>query len=427
MNRKFWLDCIFATLFIFGLMWIFDNVSEFQIFDAFDPIGEALDDMEMSDIAFSRLRNDPAVDTNIVLVNIGLESRATIARQLEIISKYNPKVIGIDAFFDFPKPDTLGDLMLANAIANAPNVVMVTKLLQSDSLESIALGEEKYDTLRRSWPALRGSAYEGFANLETEAANQEDVKTCRRFPPMRYLLNGTEQMAFSVKVAQLYDSAKAEEIIRRDNDWEVINYRGNIVDFFGSTNYPNMFYALDVEDVLNENFTPGLIKGKIIIFGYLGRNFLDTSWEDKFFTPLNQKYAGKANPDMYGAVVHANALSMILNEDYVNVLDDKEHVSGMALAVLFCFLNVILFSLIYRRMPRWYDGITKIIQLFEILIIMFIMIEVFAIYSFKLNLTVTLIAIALTGDSLEVFYGVVKNIFNKERRRQLFTIQKDRV
>lgn len=425
MGRRFWLDCIFATLFIFGLMWTFDNVSEFKIFDAFEPIGEALDDMEMSDIAFSHIREDPEIEKNIVLVNIGPLDRASMGRQIQIISKYKPKVIGVDVFYDRPINDPLGDMMLASAIDSAENVVMVTKLLQSDSLEAVALGEEKYDLLRRTPDKIRGKAYEAFANLETDAESQEDVKTCRRFPPLRVMTDGTEQLAFSVKMAQLYDSAKARKFIQRDNDWEVINYRGNVVDMFGSTNYPNMFFVLDADQVLEETFTPEMIKDKIVIIGYLGEYLGHDAWEDKFFTPLNKKYAGKANPDMYGPVVHANALSMILKEDYVDVLDDKEHSIGMAIALFVCFLNVVLFTMIYRKLPRWYDGITKLTQLFEIMVIMFIMIEVFAIYSFKLNLTVTLIAIALTGDSLEVFYGVVKNLFNRERRRQLFTIQKD--
>lgn len=425
MGKRFWLDCIFATLFIFGLMWTFDNVSEFQIFDAFDPIGNALDDLEMSDVAFSQLREDPEVDTNIVLVNIGYLDRATIGRQIEIISKYNPRVIGIDAFFDRPIDDPIGNAMLGASIESAENVVMVSKLLQSDSLEAVAIGEEKYDLLQRTPEDIRRDAYEAFANLETEAANQDDVKTCRRFPPLRVMTDGTEQLAFSVKVAQLYDSTKARNFIQRGNDWEVINYRGNVVDIFGSTNYPNMFFVLDTEDVLSENFMPEMIKDKIVLFGFLGEHIGDIAWEDKFFTPLNKDYAGKANPDMYGLVVHANAISMILNEDYVDVLDDKEHMIGMALALLVCFLNVVLFTMIYRKLPRWYDGITKLTQLFEIMVIMFIMVQVFAVYSFKLNLTVTLIAIALTGDSLEVFYGVVKNLFNKERRKQLFTIQKE--
>ncbi|ELR70112.1 hypothetical protein C900_03797 [Fulvivirga imtechensis AK7] len=416
---------MFGTIFIFGMMWMFFNVSQFGIFDAFDPIGEALDDMEMTDVAFSQLRKDPVPDTNIVLVNFGEISRAKIAEQVAIINKYDPAVIGFDSFFDFLSPDTLGDLALSNALAEVKNLVMVTKLLQTDSIIMLGEGLDIYDSLEISHPIFVKNAHLAFANLDTEAANQEDFKTCRAFPTMR-MVNEEQHVAFAVKMAELYDSEKAQNLLERDNPFEIINYRGNLVDFFGRTGYPNMFYALDVDDVFNENFVPEMIKGKIVIFGFLGKDFFDTSWDDKFFTPLNKDYAGKANPDMYGAVVHANIISMILKEDYVNELNDKEGF-GILLAIIICFLNITLFSYIYHVLPPWYDGITKIIQLIEIMLIIFLMVIVFSEYSFKLNLVITLAAIALAGDGLEVYYGVVKNLFNKESRKLLFTIRHKRV
>ena len=422
-NKRLLLDNVLATVFIFSLMGLFGSVSQFGIFDAFDPIGDALADMEMSDIVFSRLREDPMPDTNIVVVNIGNLPRSMIGEQIKIISKYNPKVIGIDSFFgpDNPNPDdSLGNFILSDAITNGRNVVMVTKLLQSDSLSSSREGDDIYDSLYYSAPFFMMNATEGFANLETDAENQDDFKACRAFPPKRKVVD-QDKFAFSVQMAYLYDSAKAKKFVGRENDWETINYRGNIVDIFGRTGYPNMFYALDWYQVLKEDFVPELIKDKIVIFGYLGGDFFDTSWDDKFFTPLNKKYAGKANPDMYGVVVHANIVSMILKEDYI---DSMSEISGIILGILLCFVNVSVFAIIYRRLPRWYDGITKVIQLIEITILGLIMIFVFHWFSFKLNLTITMIAVALAGDSLEVYYGVLKNLFRKESLKQLFTIQR---
>ena len=425
MGRKFWIDCILGTLFIFSIMWVIFNVTQFQIFDAFDPVGEALEDMEMTDVAFSQLREDPVPDTNIVIVNIGLLSRAEIARQLQIINQYDPAVVGFDSFFNYRSADTLGDLVLSNAFSEVENLVMVTKLLQTDSLKALHEGDDIYDSLETSHELFRKHANMAFANLDTDAENQEDYKTCRAFPTRR-VVNGEEQVAFGVKVAELFDKEKVKKLKQRDNPTEIINYRGNLVDFFGRTGYPNMFYALDVDDVFNENFVPEMIKGKIVLFGFMGQDFFDTSWDDKFFTPLNKNYAGKANPDMYGVVVHANIISMILKGDYVNELTDKEGM-GILVAILICFLNVVVFSYVYIKVPDWYDGITKLIQLVEIMLIIFLMVIVFSEYSFKLNLVITLAAIALAGDGLEVFYGVVKNLFNKESRKQLFTIRRKRV
>ena len=418
-KRSFWQDSFFATICIFLLMWIFQSVSQFNIFDAFDPVGEALADVEFTDIAFSRIREDPKGDTNIVLINIGELDRAGIGRQIEIISKYRPRVVGIDAFFNERSADTLGDIMLSNAIANAPNVVLVTKLLQSGTLQITSMGKDLYDSLERSGPFFRGSAKEGFANLETEAVRQEDFKTCRRFPPSRPV-KGKALKAFSVMAASLHSPDKADRFLHRENAWEIINYRGNAADYFSRTMFPTIFPALDFDDVLNENFVPEMIEGKIVLFGYMGKSFFDTSWDDKFFTPMNKAYAGKTNPDTYGVVIHANIISMILSEDYISAFGSGQ---AIIIAIVLCFVNVIFFNIIYHRLPNWYDGITKLLQLAEILILMFLMVMIFDWYNFKLDLTYSLIAIALAGDTLEVYHGVIKNLFKQKLRRGLFTIR----
>jgi hypothetical protein len=60
-----------------------------------------------------------------------------------------------------------------------------------------------------------------------------------------------------------------------------------------------MFYTLDVDDIASENFVPEMIKIRLSSFGFLGEYMGDPSWDDKFYTPLNKKLAGKANPDMF--------------------------------------------------------------------------------------------------------------------------------
>ncbi|HTF19526.1 MAG TPA: CHASE2 domain-containing protein [Chryseolinea sp.] len=415
--RKFWLDCVLATAFVFLAFWGLAGLTKLRVFNAFDSLGEALSDVELTDYVFSALRDDPKVDTSIVLVNIGMLSRRQIAEQVTIISKYKPRVIGIDSFFDCrgrnydtlncpALTDELGNLMFGDAIRSAGNVVLVTKLLRNDS----TLADNEFDTLRRSDPIFRdGALAEGFANLETDAAFQDDVKTCRNFNPVM-VVSDSAHRAFAVELALQYDSAKTNKFLRRGNYLEVINFRGNVFDVMGTTNYPQMFYTLDVDDVYNENFVSEMIKDKIVIFGYLGNFLGDPSWADKFYTPLNRKMAGKANPDMFGAVVHANVISMILNEDYVEQMPLWQQVS---MAVLICLLNVALFALINTYLPLYYDGITKLLQLIQLLAYSVLMVMIFHWYTFKLNITLTLAAVALVGDVYEVYMSVIKNLYIK--------------
>lgn len=429
--KKFWFDCLLATVLVFVAMWAVVQITRLNVFNAFDSIGQALEDIDLTDYVFKELREEPKVDERIVLVNIGNLDRRGIAEQIQIINKYNPKLIGLDIFFDCKTglrdtlncpqlKDTFGNLMLSNAIREAGNVVLVTKAIQADTL----LPEDKFDSLRRSDQDFREFALaEGFANLDTEAAYQDDVKTCREFHPLLDV-NGKPHYAFGVKLAMLYDSTTTLQLFDRGNETEVVNYRGNVVDFLGTTHYPQMFFTIDVDDVMTENFDSELFKDKIVIMGYLGDYLGDPSWSDKFYTPLNKKLAGKANPDMFGAVVHANILAMILNQDYVEEMEGWQEIP---MAVILCLLNVALFAWIHTNLPDWYDGITKLLQLLQLILYSLLMVEIFYLFSYKLNITLTLGAVALVGDVYEIYVGVVKNVYRKIRDKLTFTQKEETV
>jgi CHASE2 domain-containing sensor protein len=434
--KKFLLDCFLATVFVFAVLAGLREVSQLALFNAFDPIGQSLGDMEMTDITFSRLRQDPEIDTNIVIINISNKPRALIAEQIRIISKYKPRVIGIDSFFNCPGGitdslncpaayDTLSNLMFGSAIEEAGNVVLVTKLLQSDSLLNLYNGDiDIYDSLEHTDLMLRPNAYEGYASLETDAEHQEDLKSCRRFNPT-IQAKGESLYAFSVRMAMLYDSAKTKKFLARNNYSEVINYRGNIYDPFGASEFPGRYYTLDWYQALDTNsFVPSMLKDKIVIMGFLGDDLSDTSWDDKFFTPLNKHYAGKTRPDMYGVVVHANIVSMILNEDYIDELAEWQQI---LIASLLCFLNVAVFIVINRKIPLWYDGLSILLQLVQIVVCTILMIYIFYWFNFKVNLTYTLAALALVGTCFELYEGVLKASLSLIKEKFWFTRKKKEV
>lgn len=129
---SYWIKSVFATIFIFVFM-VFAG-SFLAIFDFLDPVGEALEGYEITDQVFSNpsWRDAPTAEEDIVIVNVGEMGRAGIAQQLNILNSFGPKVIGLDLIFRNLKPDTLGDLMLADAIANSPNIVLYQKLLDPD-------------------------------------------------------------------------------------------------------------------------------------------------------------------------------------------------------------------------------------------------------------------------------------------------------
>lgn len=451
--KKFWLNCFCATLFVFGLMWTLDKLTDLEMFNAFDPIGQALRDFELTDWAFSKIREDLNAEERITIVNIGHLSRAGIAEQLRIVSKYNPAVIGIDSYFNCEGGmrdsvncpqllDTMGNLLLSHAIQEAGNIVLVSKFHQSfDSFKSGAI--DVYDSIEYSDSVFQNYAHSGFANLPTanKALYQEDVKICRSFVPALAIGDRTE-LAFAVKLAMAYDSARTKEFLKKAKSEELINFSGNVEvqdirnkatksQDNATTEFPMMFTVIDVEDVLTENFDPNAVTDKIVIFGFLGAYLGDPAWNDKFFTPLNKKVAGRANPDMFGVVVHANIASMVLDGKFINELEDWHK---YLIAFIFCFSNIALFFHINSRYPVWFDSLSLLIQVIQILLLMGFTVWIFAHSAFKLDLTITIVTIALAGPVFAFYDNVLTSLLRiwrdkrlTNRREQVLTTHDDQI
>jgi len=424
-RTKYWLDCLSATLFVFLALYGLQKLTNLRVFNAFDVLGQAVSDMELTDISFSMFREDPLPDTNILIVNIGYLSRGQIGDQIRNLSRFHPKVIGLDMIFscDFsgdslscPQAyDTADNEKFASAVRAFSNMVMVERITQTDSLVNLYGDIDIYDSIEHSHPNLLQSAHQGYANLETEAGSQEDLKACRRFPPRLVMADSTEELAFSVKMSMLFDSVKTRKFLDRNKEWEVINYRGNIVDWFGASEYAGRYPVLDWDQALDSaGFAEWMVRDKVVIMGFLGSDLTDTSWDDKFFTPLNKKYAGKSRPDMYGVVVHANAVSMIISEDYINELEPWQE---YAIAFTLVLLNVMLFTFIMKRVPVWFDSLSLLIQVIQVVILAGAMVQIMAVSNFKLNLGVSLAAIALVGTCFELYGTLVKRVLGFLARR----------
>jgi len=421
-TRKFWLDSLLGTAFIFGFMWF--AVNFLGIFAFLDPVGDALADMQITDQVFSNpyFRTDPEFEERIILVNFGRLDRRGIAQQINLINKFKPKVIGIDTFFGSLKEDSLGDMMLEDALANVENLVLGTQFVQPGDVD-----DPYFYGIERSHHKFAQHAEEAHVVLSAEIAGtqQNQLKIVRQFyTEMSYndTINNkiTTHMAFGIKLAEYLNPDAVKEFLDRDVEEELINYRGNVLTMRTLADRPK-FMALDVSDVFNENFSEDMIKDKIVIFGHIGENFNERYWvEDKFFTPMNKKWAGRADLDMFGVVIHANIVAMVLNRDF---LDRTTEFQSTVFAIILCFINVALFTIVYRKLPLWYDGITKIIQLLEVIILMLLIVWVFDAYFLQLELTLAIIAVLLAGDALEVLYGVGYNLFSKKKRRELFTIK----
>ncbi len=437
--KKFWFQSLVITVFVFFMLWGANAVTDLKIFTAFDTIGQSMKDFELTDYAFSKLRPDPIPEQRIILVNIGVLKRRELAMELLMINQYKPRVVGMDELIDCEGGlrdsincpqllDTLGNLMLSNAIREAGNVVLGVRLLQTDSLAQFDI--DVYDSIEYSDPIFNDFAKQGFVSLPTGATYQEDVKLCRSIFP-KINVNGKDELAFSVQIAMQYDSVKTKRFLARNKPEEIINFRGNIEvrqlrlkslknDETATTNFGTMFYVVDVDQILRGEVLPELFKDNIVIMGYLGDYLGDPAWEDKFFTPLNKKVAGRANPDMFGPVLHANVVAMILNEDYVDEIPDW---GKIVVAFLVCLLTVALFIWIDQNLPQWFDALSVIIQLVELLLISVLIIQAFAWWNLKLDLSIAIGVSALVGPAYDIFKSVQNEINRRltKRREKVLT------
>jgi CHASE2 domain-containing sensor protein len=426
--KRLWFHSLMVTIFtaVFGYGLAF--VLDLKAFSAFDPIGQAIGDMELSDISF-HMRTDIPEDTNVAIVNIGglTMTRVDIANQVLSVIRYKPKVIGFDVRFFNPK-DTLVDLYFAAALQAARDsgvkVVLAEQLYQSAALRTSDTDDQ--DSIAHPIDVLREGNYEGFVNLDTDAEHQEDLKSCRRLYP-KMNVNGKDELAYSVMMAWLADSVKTKKFLDRNNRTETINYRGNVIDIHkaSDTTYHNKMFLLDPEQALDTTYIPEYernIRGRVVLFGFLGEDMFDTSWDDKFFTPINKNYAGKTRPDMYGVVVHANVVSMILNEDYVYEMADWQE---YLVAFIILILTTALFFKIEEKLPIWYDLLSLLIQVVLVVLFSVTMVVAFTYFSVKLNFTTTLAAAALVGTCFELYNGGILRLYHVLTDR--FTKPKDEV
>ena len=213
--------------------------------------------------------------------------------------------------------------------------------------------------------------------------------------------------SFPTLLAHIYDSNAVKKYLARNNDTEIINFEGNIDTRQDgvSSNSKITYYTIDAEQVLNKEFVPDMIKDKIVIMGYLGPNLSESDWTDKFFTPLNLNYVGKTYPDMYGVVVHANVVSMILRGEFI---DEMNSTLNWTLSLILIFLNVWFLTFCFHTLKDWYDGGSNIVTLLLVCFLMFLVVYVFNKYNYKIDVSYLMVATFLSGNLIEIYQGVLK-------------------
>jgi len=379
-------ETFLATASVFVLFFLV-SLLPWRDVDVLDPMGEALADFQLTDIVFSKFRDPQPPDSNIVIVNIGRLSRADIARVIERVAAAGPAVIGIDAFFRSLK-EPRGDSALAAALQrHGQRVVLVHELADYDPATS------RFGSVLTSHPNFNRWVTNGYANVTNDPASP---KTIRSISPIQQV--GERQVpAFALALVQRYDSTAARRCLDRGNAQEVINWRGNHANFF----------FVDTTAVLDTTQSLALLRGKIVLMAFIDVIERHRSLEDIYFTPTNDRYAGKTFPDMYGIVIHANMISMMLTGQYIDHMPDW---LGILLAIVLCHVVLGIFLWWYDRHGEWFDLVVFVSQVVLNLLLLYAVLVVFTLTRYEIEAKYTILALVFGPPLLEIFVPLYRRL-----------------
>jgi CHASE2 domain-containing sensor protein len=228
------IDFTIVLVITFVLGFCANWLTKLVFFQVAFPQLIVLQDFHWEDFVF-KLRPDTPHEDRITLINISEGSRFDIAQQINLVNSYNPKVIGVDVFFNCYKRDTINcpqmldtaaNNSLKRAIGNSGKIVLPIRLVEN---QIKAEGQPVYDSVEYSDPEFNSFAKNGFANLVTESGDSLSAEQCRSFLPTTFL-KGEHINSFAVQLAYAYDSVKVKKFLSRtrglDEFGELINYRG---------------------------------------------------------------------------------------------------------------------------------------------------------------------------------------------------------
>jgi CHASE2 domain-containing sensor protein len=182
----------------------------------------------------------------ITIVNIGHLDRNGIAKELRIINKYGPKVVGLD--FLLTTDSLEKDILLSKELARTKNIVQATKLHNNHPFYT-----NRWDSLERYHPKFR-FGLEGFSN---HAITDDSIIV--RDLPMRQVYRNEIEFTFSYIVASQYDFSKIVSAFKNGDE-----------DFtFDRKTFGHYFKVISVEDLMAENFDGKDITDKIVLMGHV--------------------------------------------------------------------------------------------------------------------------------------------------------------
>lgn len=341
-----------------------------------NPFKKGVSDYDATDLIYSKFKNPIAFDDRIAVVNVGKPDRNKIAKCIEVIQNNNPLVVGIDVIFE-GKKDSVSDDNLAKTIKAYQNIVLSDVLNENDisQFPNLCLHTfcEKQNT--------------GYVNFVAKPDHN-----IRFISPYQTVKRDTI-LSFTSYIVKKYSPEAYKVLMERGNDVERINYRGN----------SDSYVQYEINDILDSKTDLTNISNKIVLLGYTGVGEWSESSKDKFYTPLNKQITLKSLPDMFGVFVHANVLSMILDNHFIN---KSSKTFDFLLAFIVITLMVIFLRNYYYTVNPGYWKTVRFIQLAVFFTLFVLSIFAFYFLHFKIDMTKTLVGVILSWDVLKIYEGI---------------------
>lgn len=395
--KIFKLDIFLSTVTVFVVIML---LPLFFNLDFFDPIKNALEDINITDVYFSKLLDkNEANETDLIIVNTsefslmeGLKELEDleIVQTLSIVNQSNPASVGIEHIFtrDTNSADynLMTDMFIKQVFDNTHNLVLSIDFKDYDEKTN------SFRKSRKSDPFYLEKADVGFSNLTTNL--NKSNSTIRNFSPKVNYKNKV-YTNFAVKLASKFNPDAVERFSNRKIDKETINYKGN----------HNVYDVIDARDILNNQFNPNVFRNKIVLFGSIDTLNRSDKLENLYFTPLNVRTSGKSFPDMYSTIIYSNIISMIIDDNYYSSMP----MWGIfIISFVLCYFNMMMFYNIAITNPKWFEISSLLLFYIESIGLLYTTFQFFLRYKYELKFTLALIACALSVVIFEFYYSSVK-------------------
>lgn len=261
-----------------------------------------------------RLRPDLAPDSRLLIVAINEAdikaqkrwplSDRTVATLLANLQKHDPKVIGLDLYRDLPQEP--GNRELVKQL-QSPNVITITKISDEEDLgvasppgvpaERIGFNDIPPDN---DGVIRRGLLY---ADTETETLTAFSLQLAIAYlrdlgiTPQTGHMNPNYLRLGKAEFVPLESSSGLYQNLDAAGYQILLNYRAR----------HHLANQVTLTQILNNEFDPSWVKGKIVLIGTSAR-----SLKDMFLTPYSAA-AGDRNWSMPGVIIHAQIVSQILS------------------------------------------------------------------------------------------------------------------